>query len=131
MTSNNMPYGARWFLGPLPHDAVITVSYARRFSRGKCLLAALIPAEKLTLGMIRGIGARHEGYHYPPILINHQAGAHLRLMYRLPDMRPDEHARLFECARALAAWARELFEMPAIISPINGLIEARWRFRAF
>ncbi len=57
---SNIPYESKWFVGPLPHDAVITISYARRFSLGKCILAALIPAHRLTLGTIRGVGVRHQ-----------------------------------------------------------------------
>ena len=122
---------SRWFLGPLRNQPVITVIYARRFAQGKCVLSALIPAERLSTGMIARICAMHQRQQNPPIIVNYGEGTYVRLAYRLPDIRPSDKERLLRCAQTLARWAREFFEMQVVISPVNGLIEARWRLEMF
>ncbi len=134
----NERYGAgygenQWFIGPPRNRPVITIIYARRFRIGKCILAALIPAGELTLGTLANevCTLSKEGCCCPPIIMNGLGGPYLRLLYQLPNVRSDERGCMLGYARALAVWAREFFEMPTIISPIGGLIEARRRLDAF
>ena len=81
--------------------------------------------------MIARICAMHQRQQNPPIIVNYGEGTYVRLAYRLPDIRPSDKERLLRCAQTLARWAREFFEMQVVISPVNGLIEARWRLEMF
>lgn len=111
-------------------EGLITVSYAERFPLGQCIMAATIPINRQTLRTVIDMGVAHKEYHYPPAIINTRHGRCLRLMYRLRRIRPDENERLFTGAKDVAQWLEKRFGIPAIISPMRGLIGARWRLRA-
>ena len=117
----------------LPHrkEETIAVNYVQRFPPGHCIVAVTIPISHEKLRMVLEVGMANRGYHYPPAIINSRHSRCLRLMYRFRGIKPGETGRTLKYAGMIAQWAEGLFEMKAIVSPMKGLINARWRLRAF
>ncbi len=132
--SYDSAYGVSpWFLGLPRNRPFITVSYPRRFRTGKFVLAAFIPAEKLTVRTIAEINASsYWGDHYEPLVIfDGKNGMTLALTFRLPDVRFRDRQRILRCAKIVATWTRERFEMPTIISPVPGRVKLLSLSQAF
>ena len=111
-------------------EGTIAVNYAQRFPPGQCIVAVTVPISREKLRMVLEVGMANRKYHYPPAIINSRQSRCLRLMYRFRGIRPGENGRVLKYAGMLAEWAERLFEMQAIVSPMQGLIAARGRARA-
>jgi hypothetical protein len=112
-------------------EGSIEVRYAERFPPRKCIIAVTVPINHERIRTVIDVCLAHRRYHYPPIIMNGRDGRRLRLMYRFRNIKPGEHEHLILNARMLAEWAGETFGLPAFVSPFGGLVEARWRLRAF
>lgn len=104
----------------------IRVIYPKRFPAGKCFVAVLVPSGQLTLRAIREASTMSAK---APRIMNDRNGPCLRMLWPFPDIRQDEQARLLAEAKKKARLAENIFAMQAIISPSNGLIQARRQLR--
>lgn len=109
----------------------IRLIYAENFGPQKCIVGATIPIGDENITKVVAIGRIHQHYHYPPVIINGKDGLALRLMWRFKAIRPHDHAELQRVVEALAEWLEKLFCRQTVITPVLGLIEAKWRLRAF
>ncbi|OGG77895.1 hypothetical protein A3A36_02360 [Candidatus Kaiserbacteria bacterium RIFCSPLOWO2_01_FULL_52_12b] len=133
---------ARWEAGRLflrlrnkpQNEGVIKVFYAERFPRGECLVSIMWPINEMddaNFKKVMGVViAAYLKCHHSPVIVNSRRKTCLRTIYRFRGIRQGEKERLLRTAKELARWAESVFEMPATVSSVSGIVGLRWRMRA-
>lgn len=110
-------------------DDIIKVYYVQRFPLGECIIAAVIPIRRISIDLLLTVCWAHCRYRYLPRIINGPGARCLRLAYRFPKIESNEQERLLKYSRMIAERMEDIFGIPAIVSPIGGLVCARLKLR--